>query len=43
MRGASFMPYGMLYMGYEIHPTTKTARADHTILVGTRLAVDWAP
>lgn len=43
MRGASFMPYGMLYLGYEYHPQTRTASADHTLLVGTRLAVDWAP
>jgi hypothetical protein len=43
MRGSAFMPYGMLYMGYEYHPTTRTAPADHTLQVGTRLSVDWAP
>jgi hypothetical protein len=43
MRGTAFMPYGMLYVGYEYHPTTHTSPADHTLQVGTRLSVDWAP
>jgi hypothetical protein len=43
MRGASFMPYGMLYVGYEYHPKTSTTPDDHTLQIGTRFAVDWAP
>lgn len=43
MRGSLFMPYAMLYLGYEYHPPAHGASADHTLHVGTRLAVDFAP
>ncbi len=43
MRGASFMPYAMLFVAYELHPPTSTAPLDNSVLIGTRLAFDWAP
>lgn len=43
MRGSAFMPYGMLYLAYEYHPPTSSAGADHTLQIGTRLAVELSP
>jgi hypothetical protein len=43
MRSSTFMPYAMLYMGYEHHLHTSTRNADNTLQIGTRLALDWAP
>jgi hypothetical protein len=41
LRSSALMPYFMLYAGYEFHPRALNAPADHTLIVGTRLAVDW--
>jgi hypothetical protein len=41
LRGGAFMPYYMLYAGYEFYPPNH-GHADHQIVIGTRLAVDWA-
>jgi hypothetical protein len=43
VRNSAFVSYFMLYVGYEFHPRTSTAVADHTVQLGTRLALDWAP
>jgi len=46
VRTSPFMPYFMFYAGYEIHATDKANQAlavDHTIQLGTRLSLDWAP
>jgi hypothetical protein len=43
VRDSAFVSYFMLYVGYEFHPHTSTALADHTLQLGTRLALDWAP
>jgi len=42
VRLSPFMPYFMLYVGYEIHPTNRNAGVDHTIQLGTRISVDGA-
>jgi hypothetical protein len=43
VRATAFMSYFMIYLGYEFHPHTQSAPADHTFQLGTRLALDWAP
>jgi hypothetical protein len=43
LRGAAFMGYNMLYLGYEVHPRIAHIAMDHTIQLGTRLALDWSP
>jgi hypothetical protein len=43
VRASAFMSYFMIYLGYEFHPHTQSAPADHTFQLGTRLALDWAP
>lgn len=42
LRSAALMPYFMFYAGYEFHPAVSNAPADHTVILGTRIAVDWA-
>jgi hypothetical protein len=42
VRISPFMPYFMLYIGDEIHPTNTRAGIDQTIQLGTRIAVDGA-
>jgi hypothetical protein len=43
LRSSAFMPYGLLWVGYEYHPRFHDDPADHSIHVGTRVGVDWAP
>jgi hypothetical protein len=43
MRNASFMPYGVLWLGYEVHPASGSDPADHSLRVGTRVGVDVDP
>jgi hypothetical protein len=43
MRASAFMPYGVLWLGYEYHPPFRDDPADHSIHVGTRVGVDWGP
>jgi hypothetical protein len=40
---SSFMSYFMFYGGYEVHGLATHDPIDHTIQLGTRIAVDWAP
>jgi hypothetical protein len=42
LRSGVLMPYFMLYGGYEFHAGNGSSPADHTLLLGTRIAVDWA-
>jgi hypothetical protein len=42
VRISPFMPYFMVYAGYEIHPTDTKTGIDQTIQIGTRIAVDGA-
>lgn len=42
VRLSPFMPYFMLYVGYEVHPTNRGAGFDQTFQLGTRIAVDGA-
>ena len=42
VRLSPFMPYLEIYLGYEIHPTNTRVGFDHTLQVGTRIAVDGA-
>lgn len=42
-RGAMFMPYVLLWLGYEIHPARGSDPIDHTVHVGTRVGVDLDP
>jgi hypothetical protein len=43
VRTSPLMPYFTFYAGYEVHPANTASGVDHTIELGTRLAVDWAP
>lgn len=42
-RIAGFMPYALLWIGYELFPAQLGAPAEHAIIVGTRVGVDWDP
>jgi hypothetical protein len=43
MRSASFVPYGVLWLGYEVHPGSGSDPADHSIRIGTRVGIDVDP
>jgi hypothetical protein len=43
MRASSFMPYAILWAGYEFHPANHGNPADHSLHVGTRVGIDWDP
>ena len=43
MRSSSFMPYALLWLGYEYHPSDDRGPADHSLHAGTRVGVDWDP
>jgi hypothetical protein len=43
LRASAFMPYAVLWLGYEFHPENDTGPADHSIHAGTRVGVDWDP
>jgi hypothetical protein len=40
LRSKAFMSYFMFYGGYEFHPRVSGMPADHTVQLGTRIAVD---
>jgi hypothetical protein len=42
-RVASFMPYGLLWIGYELFPAQHGSATEHAIIVGTRVGVNWDP
>ena len=42
-RVATLMPYGVLWVGYELFPAQQGGHAEHAILVGTRVGFDWDP
>ena len=42
-RVASFMPYALLWVGYEVFPAQNASPAVHAILLGTRVGLDWDP
>lgn len=42
VRLSPFMPYFMVYAGYEVHPVGPSSKIDHTIQLGTRIALDGA-
>jgi hypothetical protein len=43
MRASSFMPYAVLWVGYEYHPASNDSPRDHSMLIGTRVGIDWDP
>lgn len=43
MRASAFMPYVVLWVGYEYHPKSSSTPEDHALHIGTRVGVDWAP
>ena len=43
IRLSPFMSYYMIYAGYEVHGIGDGSQMDHTIQLGTKLSVDWAP
>lgn len=43
MRSSSFMPYALLWLGYEYHPPLPGDPEDHSLHIGTRVGVDWDP
>jgi hypothetical protein len=43
MRASSFMPYAVLWVGYEFHPADDDSPADHSLHIGTRVGIDWDP
>ncbi len=42
-RGSAFMPYVLLWLGYEVHAAHGRNPADHSIRIGTRVGVDLDP
>lgn len=42
-RVARFMPYALLWVGYELFPAQHGAPAEHGIILGTRVGVNWDP
>jgi hypothetical protein len=42
VRISPFMPYFMIYLGYEVHPANTQLGFDQTLQIGTRIAVDGA-
>jgi hypothetical protein len=43
MRSSAFMPYALLWLAYEYHPSDDRGPADHSLHAGTRVGVDWDP
>ena len=42
-RVAGFMPYALLWVGYELFPAQDGAPTEHGFILGTRVGVDWDP
>jgi hypothetical protein len=43
MRNSTYMPYVVLWLGYEYQPPDAQSPADHSLRIGTRVGVDWDP
>lgn len=43
MRQGSFMPYLLMWLGYEHTPGSGSDHTVHTILLGSRVGLDWLP
>jgi hypothetical protein len=43
MRSSAFMPYLVLWLGYEVHPARSGRPPTHSARIGTRVGVDWDP
>lgn len=43
MRASAFMPYGVLSLGYQYHPPDSVGPAEHSVLIATRVGIDWDP
>jgi len=43
MRRATFMPYLVMWVGYEVTPPRGDADTSHMLLLGSRVGVDWVP
>lgn len=42
-RVATLMPYGLLWIGYEIFPSSGSLPMEHAFFLGTRVGFDWDP
>jgi hypothetical protein len=42
-RGSSFMPYVVIWAGYELYPVREGSPTQHSIRLGTRVGVDFDP
>jgi hypothetical protein len=43
MRSSVFMPYGLVWLGYEHHLASDGSSSDDAVQIGTRVGVDWDP
>ncbi|MDH5490671.1 MAG: hypothetical protein OEY14_01730 [Myxococcales bacterium] len=43
LRVSSFMPYGLIWIGYELRPATTGAAFEQVVWLGTRVGFDWDP
>lgn len=43
MRVGGFMPYALLWLGYQINPPRDTSRTEHVVMLGTRFGFNWDP
>ncbi|MBI5518254.1 MAG: hypothetical protein HY909_31070 [Deltaproteobacteria bacterium] len=43
LRVGSFMPYGLLWVGYEFQPAPQREGDAHIVQLGTRVGIDWDP
>ena len=42
-RVAGLMPYGLLWIGYEMFPAAHGQPMEHALVAGTRVGFDWDP
>ena len=43
LRTTDFMPYIVLWLGYELYPARNGLAVEHVAMLGTRVGVDWDP
>ncbi len=43
LRVTGFQPYALLWVGYEVLPADGASPAVHSLLLGTRVGIDWDP
>jgi hypothetical protein len=43
LRASAFMPYGIIALGYQFQPPDARKPADHSVMIATRVGIDWAP